>query len=128
MSQANTPNIIGTYTAAADLSAKQYFIVRQTTETAGNITTAATQVALGVLQNKPTSGQVMEVAVGGNCKVKLGGTVAINDPLVSDGNGKAIAATRAIAGAQPLSNVIGYARRAGVDGDVIEMEVAKFPY
>ena len=128
MSQANNPTIIGEFTAAADLSAKQYFIVKQTTETAGNITTAATDVPLGVLQNKPTSGQVMEVAIAGNCKVKLGGTVAVNDPLVSDGNGKAIAATRAAAGAQPLSNVIGYARRAGVSNDVIEMEVAKLPY
>lgn len=128
MSQANAPIIVSEYSAAADLSTKQFLIVRQTTETALNITTAATQVPLGVLQNKPVSGATAEVAVGGNCKVKAGGTVAINDPLVSDGNGKAIAATRASAGAQPLSNVIGYARRAGVLDDVIEMEVAKFTY
>lgn len=128
MSQANTPVIHGSHTAAADLSTKQFYIVRQTAENAVNLTTAATQLPAGVLQNKPTSGQIAEVAEGGHCKVIAGGNVAVGDPLVSDGNGKAIAATRAAAGAQPLSWVIGFARRAGVANDIIEMEVAKLPY
>lgn len=128
MSQSNSPLIVGKYTAAADLSTKQYFVVKQTAATAVNLTSAATDVPFGVLVNKPTSGQIAEVAVGGFTKVKAGGTIAINDPLVSDANGKVVAATRAIAGAQPLSNVLGYARQAGVDGDIIEMEVQKLPY
>lgn len=127
MSQQNAPIIVN-MAAAADLSTRQWYIVRQTAENAVNLTSAATQVPFGTLQNKPKSGETAEIGVAGNVKVILGGTVAINDPLVSDANGKAIAATRAGAGAQPLSNVIGYARRAGVANDVIEMEVAKFPY
>lgn len=127
MSQQNAPIIVN-MAAAADLSTKQWYIVRQTAENAVNLASAATQKLMGTLQNKPKSGETAEIAVGGNVKVIAGGTVAINDPLTSDAAGKAIAATQTTAGAQPTSYVLGFARRAAVSNDIFEMEVAKFIY
>jgi hypothetical protein len=56
--------------AAADLSAAQYKIV----DVAGTIS-AANSAALGVLYNKPKSGEGATVAVSGHMKAYAGGTI-----------------------------------------------------
>lgn len=64
---------IGTFTAAANLSSAthQYRLVKLTTAGTVNLTTAATDIPIGVLQNRPTSGGMAEVMVFGISKVRL---------------------------------------------------------
>ena len=67
---------IGTFTAAADLSAKQYHFVVLASATTVNVATAITNAPIGILQNTPTSGQVAVVRVHGVSKVVADGTLA----------------------------------------------------
>lgn len=101
--------------AAADLSAKQFTFVKATTSgTVDTITTTGND-ALGVLQNKPTSGQAATVAYAGKVKVIAGATVTAGDLIQSDTAGKAI--TAATSG----HFILGRARTGGVAGALIEV-------
>ncbi|MCL4715471.1 MAG: hypothetical protein KJZ75_11220 [Hyphomonadaceae bacterium] len=74
--------------AGADLSAKQYTAVKQ--NSSGQVVAAgAGEKALGILQNKPTSGQAATVAVGGVSKWIAGGVVAPDAEVAADADGKA---------------------------------------
>jgi hypothetical protein len=83
---------LGTLTAAADLSAKQYHFVKLASATTVNVCTAVTDVPVGVLQNTPTSGQAAEVVFLGISKV-------IADATLAAGN---VIGTSADSQAQPL--------------------------
>ncbi len=100
-----------------DLSAKQFFIVQQ--DASGDIEVAegATDLLVGVLQNAPTSGEQATYRFLGTSKVKLGGTVAIGDWVTTDSAGKGVATTT------DGNIVIGKALDAGVDGDIIEVQL-----
>lgn len=103
--------------AGADLSAKQYYVVK--TDASGDIVlaSAATDAILGVLQNKPASGDTADVALingNGTGKVLLGGNVSKDAYLTANGNGEAIATTTS------GNRVFGRALAAGSDGDIIE--------
>ena len=50
-------NDIGTLTAYADLSAKQYYFVKMQSATQVTVCAAITDKPIGVLQNNPTAGQ-----------------------------------------------------------------------
>lgn len=82
------------WSAGADLSAKQYYAVQlTTTET---ITVAdATVRCIGILQNDPTSGQAASVCLLGISKAVTDGTTAIAamDALAPDANGKLVKTT-----------------------------------
>lgn len=67
------------YKAAADLTAKQYYVVELTAADTVNVCNAATDVAWGILQNKPNTNQGANVRHLG---ISMG---------VSDGSGTAIA-------------------------------------
>ena len=67
---------IGTFTAAADLSAKQYHFVILASATTVNVATAITNAPIGILQNNPTSGQQAIVRISGMSKVVADGTLA----------------------------------------------------
>jgi hypothetical protein len=106
------------FLAGADLSAKQYTVVKHGTnkETIVN-SSAATDKHIGVLQNKPKSGQEASVRpfnAQGTGKVKLGGNVTKGAYLTADSAGEAVATT-----AQG-DIVFGIAHEAGSDGDIIE--------
>jgi hypothetical protein len=84
--------------AAADLSAKQNFIVK--TDANGKIVlaAAATDVILGTLRNAPGNNDTADVNAingAGTGKVKVGAAVAKDAYLTTDANGKAIATTTA---------------------------------
>lgn len=79
---------------------------------------AATDVILGTLNSGVKSGQVADVrlrSAQGTLKVKLGGTVAINDAVTSNASGLGITTTTAD------NQILGYALEAGVSGDIIEV-------
>lgn len=108
-----------TFKAGANLSAKQYFIVKpDSTEGQVVLASAATDKILGTLDNKPLSGENAIVSMrhgGGTHKVKLGGTVnAVGLYLTADSAGKAVATTSA------GNQVFGLSIETGVAEDVIE--------
>ena len=103
--------------ASADLREARYTIQRFTAAGECNIASnaAATAVlgAAGVLQNKPNSGQAMELAITGESKVVAGEAVTANTLITTNGSGRA-----AEAGSGDI--VVGRALVAAVqDGDVI---------
>lgn len=79
-----------TFKAAADLSAKQYYIMYMSAADTVNVC-GANGKAIGVLQNEPeAAGQAAVVRVAGTTKVICSDTgVAVGDFLTSDANGKA---------------------------------------
>ncbi len=84
---------IGTLTAAADLSSKQYHFVKLASATTVNVCAAITDKPIGVLQNKPTSGQAAEIVMFGVSKVVADGTLAAGNILGTSADGQADAIT-----------------------------------
>jgi len=80
------------YQANADLSAKQYFLVkRHSTEGQCALVAAATDIPLGILQNKPAAaGRAAEVMILGRSKAQVAAAtdIAIGDKLGPDANGR----------------------------------------
>lgn len=78
--------------AAADLSATPYRFV--TINASGQVAIAgAGAKADGVLQNDPAAqGRAAAVAIGGQTKIVLGGTVAAGAQVASDATGRAVTA------------------------------------
>lgn len=115
--------------AAADLSAKQFFAVK--IDNTGKVDLAgAGEMAIGILQNNPASGQVASVAFIGTSKAIAGDSITAGDPLAVDANGKLVLATKARtntsdagAAADPLigSNVIGIALDGAASGDIFQI-------
>lgn len=100
--------------AGSDLSSKQYYLVKRS---GGNLALCDTagERPLGILQDDPdASGRSGLVAVGGLSKVILGGTVAQDDLLTTDANGKAVAVS------DDGGFAFGVANRAGVASDIID--------
>ncbi len=103
--------------AAADLSAKQFHVVK--TDSNGKVVLAsgATDKVLGVLANAPILGDTADVHginANGTFKVKAGGTIAKDAYLTANADGEAIATTT-------TGNVVfGRAVRAAVDTDLVE--------
>jgi len=106
--------------AGEDLSAKQYFIVQL--DASGNIEVGegATDLLVGVLQNKPQSGEAALYRFGGTSKVKAGGAVGVGAWVTSDANGKGVATTTD--GDITIGRHIGTA--AAADGDIMEVQVS----
>lgn len=75
------PILMKTFEAAADLSTKQYYYVKLTsTFNRVNVCTAATDIPIGVLQNKPdAAGKAAEVMMVGITKGSANGALSILD-------------------------------------------------
>ena len=80
---------LGTLTAAADLSGKQYYFVKLASATTVNVCTATTDRAIGILQNDPTSGQSAVVRIFGISKVVADGTIAFNNVIGTSADSQA---------------------------------------
>jgi hypothetical protein len=82
--------------ASADLSAKQYFAVKlHTTEDQIALGAAVTDVCLGILQDKPKSGEAGRVRVLGVSKAVTDGSgtaITIGDKLGTNASGKLVKA------------------------------------
>lgn len=119
--------------AGADLSAKQNYFVKINSSGAA-VLAAAGEAAIGVLANKPTSGQTASIQVSGVAKVLAGGTIAAGAQVAANADGKAVGATLGrtntsdAGGATDAligSNVMGIALAGGVDGDVIPVLITQ---
>jgi hypothetical protein len=79
--------------ANSDLSAKQFFCVKQTAADTVDLCSAATDRTFGVLQNAPKANQAAEVCTDGICKASSDGSgtsIAAGDPLAVDANGRVV--------------------------------------
>lgn len=102
-----------TYVAGEDLSSHQYRFVKL--NTSGLLVASGDgEVAVGVLQNAPESGQDATVMIDGVSKVVLGGNVTAGDNIGSDALGEAVTA----AASDPI---IGVAEVSGSDGETISI-------
>jgi hypothetical protein len=108
---------VGLLTASADNRTNQLRFVKSSGNLTGTVCAAATDKPIGVLQNKPNTGEVMDILVTGVTKMILGGTVAAGDDLTSDASGRAITAV-ANAGA---NRIMGVALQGGTVGLVVEV-------
>lgn len=107
-----------TLIAGEDLSAKEFYIGQL--DASGNLEVAegATDLVVGVIrENAGGSGASATYQFLGTAKVKLGGTVAIGDWVTTDSAGKGVATTT------DGNITIGRALEAGVDGDIIEVQL-----
>ena len=118
MAQQNINGRVLGFKAGADLSAKINYLCKLDTVETQVVLATADAVCVGVINNKPTLGQAVTVAIGETVKVILGGTVAVGDYIVSDANGKAVVRVAEV-------NVFGIALQAGVAGDTVEVLVEK---
>ena len=82
-------NDIGTLTAAADLSAKQYYFVKLASATTVTVCAAITDKPIGVLQNNPTAGQQAIVRPFGVSEMSADGTIAVGASLGTSSDGQA---------------------------------------
>lgn len=101
-------------TAAADLSGKQYHIVRGSAANAVNqASNAAATSVLGVLQNKPKITEAAAVGFLGVSKIVAGAAVTAMDLISTNASGRAITC---VSGAVYIGRAL---EAAGADGDVI---------
>lgn len=75
-----------TVITSADFSAKQFYGITHAGAVCGD-----DGECFGIVQNKPASGKLATVAVGGVSRVVLGGTVAAGALVNIDTNGKVVA-------------------------------------
>lgn len=92
---AGPPAIDQFYIASADLSAKQFYAVKQHS-VAGQVAlgAAAGEMVLGILQNAPANGAVAVVRVFGRSKMVAGGVVTMGDPVAITAAAKAKTAVK----------------------------------
>lgn len=78
------------YISAADLTTKQYFIVK--IDSAGKVALAGDgEAAIGTLQNKPNTGEEALVQIVGQALVVGSASLTVGAVIASDANGKAAA-------------------------------------
>lgn len=83
---------VATLEAAADLSAKQYYIVDCTAAKKVNLAGDGA-VCIGVLENEPESGEAASVRIYGIAQVSAGAAISAGALVASDANGQAVTAT-----------------------------------
>ena len=83
------PGQVATFTAAADLSAKQYYFVKITADNTVNVCAAVTDVPIGVLQNAPASGEAASVMLYGISKVSANEAIAVGNNIGTGDDGQA---------------------------------------
>lgn len=84
--------------AAADLSAKQFYLVKIDSSGNAALCSATTDEPIGVLQNTPTTNQPASIAIAGVTKCVTGSALAINVSVSSDSAGKGTSITLAAGG------------------------------
>lgn len=104
--------------ANADLSAKQFRVMKMAAAHAVTVCAATTDKPVGVLQDAPTSGNPASVAFAGVTKAKAGGTIAAGDTVGCDANG---AVVTYVEGTDTTKYRVGIAQSAGANGDIIDV-------
>lgn len=107
-----------TKVASEDLTTKQFYIVQMDSSGDMEIGEGATDLLLGVLQNKPDDGEAGIYRHVGTSKVVASGAIAIGARVTTDSAGKAVTTTT------NGDLVVGVALEAAAnDGDIIEIQL-----
>jgi hypothetical protein len=117
-----TPSIVITLEAAANLSTNQYRFVKVTAAQTCNAIAATTDSPVGVQANKPSAApQATEIWVTGIAKVEVG-VAGLNagDHVAIDSVGRGVTAT--------TGQAYGIALATGVSGDVVSVLLGIRPY
>lgn len=77
------------FEAAADLSAKQYYFVKISSAGKVDVCSAVTDVPIGVLQNKPASGQMASVRIIGITKISSDEALTAGNAIGTSADGQA---------------------------------------
>jgi len=105
-----------TMKAAADLSGVQYHIMRQDAAHSCNVASeAVNSTMIGILQNKPESGENATIADEGISKVVAGAAITQGLHVTCNGSGRAAAVG---SGDVALGRAL---EAAGADGDIISI-------
>jgi len=105
--------------AGEAMTDKQFYIVQLNATGGIEVGEGATDLIVGVLQNKPAAGAAALYRFAGTSKVKAGGTIAVGAWVTTDSAGKAVATTTD--GDIVIGRYIGEA--AAADGDIIEVQL-----
>lgn len=81
------------HTAAADLSAAQFYAVKISGSRQVNLASSGGENIYGILQNKPASGAAANVGIVGVSKAIAGAVVTAGNYLMTDTAGRLIVAT-----------------------------------
>lgn len=115
---------IGALTAAADLSAKQYFCVKKNaTDNQVALCDADGEVFLGILQDKPDSGIAAKVRCMGVSKVTAGEALTAGDFWGTDSSGKAKKIEGTVTGADVGDYVMGVVLEGAASGALATVSV-----
>ena len=110
---------LGTLTAAADLSDKQYYFVKLASATTVNVCTAITDLPIGILQNKPdASGKQAVVRIFGISKASADGTLTAGRWIGTSSDSQAAGITP---GSDTTVYVMGQAIQAASAGETFTM-------
>ena len=109
---------LGTLTAAADLSDKQYYFVKLASATTVNVCSAITDLPIGILQNTPTSGQAADVRIFGVSKASADGTITAGRWISTSADSQAAGITP---GSDTTQYVMGQAIQAASAGETFTM-------
>lgn len=99
------------FTAAVDLSAKQYHIVEMTADMTVNVCNNAADKPIGILQNKPRAGETAIVRMLGVSKVVADAALSRDANYGTSADGQAMAKT--VAGDVILGRVLEGVANAG---------------
>ena len=105
------------FEAGGNVSAAQFKFVTLESDGQVDLANAAGENCIGVLLNNPdAAGKAATVAISGKVMITAGGTIAAGAAVATDAAGDAVTATTG-------NIVMGYALEAGVDGQVIAVEL-----
>ena len=107
---------LGFFTAAADLSSKQFYFVKLASSTTVNVCAAVTDKPIGILQNNPESGGQAGVRCFGVSKVSADATLAAGDVIGTAADGQAQPISL---GSETTVHVCGQAIEAGSAGETL---------
>lgn len=111
----------GTFTAYTDLSSYQYKAVKFSSSRTVTYAGAATDLVIGILQNKPNAaGRPAEVVVRGESKAVSGGSISAGAFLVAGAAGVVVSAT---IGVTTANCCVGRALEDADSGDVFRIDV-----
>ena len=105
-----------TFVAGESLAAAQFKFVTLESDGQVDLADSAGENCVGVCINDPAAGEAATVVMSGKVMVTAGGTIAAGAAVATDASGDAVTAS--------TGNVImGYATEAGVDGQIIAIEL-----
>jgi hypothetical protein len=105
-----------TFIAGEDLSSAQFKFVTLESDGQVDLADAAGENCIGVLINDPAAAEAATVVMSGKVMVTAGGTIAAGASVATDASGDAVTASTG-------NIVMGYATEAGVDGQIIAIEL-----